>query len=154
MGRWKNGTMGVGIVATCLLASSSAMLGQGQYSEVTAKDVVALQLNHYFTADKKGHQPEFTWTFTKYEFAIRAGEGGIPADLMKRLLPPGAKAIEIRGKWSLASNPGQITFSDILGTDASGGEVLGNKETKYHIYRTAPTVVRIGEPQYVFGVGL
>jgi len=82
---------------------------------------------------------------------VRAGDCGIPVDLMKRLLPAGAKAVEIRGKWKLAS--GQIVFTDVLASDVSGGEVLGNKEAIYHICRTAPTVVRIGEPQYVFGVG-
>ena len=56
------------VVAFALAAGTTcgeAAWGQGQYSAVTAEDVVALELNHYFTADKKGHQRDFKWKFTK-----------------------------------------------------------------------------------------
>lgn len=141
------------IMVAFVLALARSSPGQGQYRAVTADDVVQLTLNHYFTPDNKGHDLDFAWTFTKEEFVVKAGKGPIPADLMKRLLPAGAKAVEIRGKWKIIAEEGQIAFTDILATDASGGDVLGNKAAKYRIYRTAPTVVRIGEPQYVFGMG-
>jgi hypothetical protein len=34
------------------------------------------------------------------------------------------------------------------------GERAGRKNVSLVIYRTAPTVIRIGDPQFVFGVGL
>jgi hypothetical protein len=148
----RNGVLA--IAAGLLLAGGGRANAQGQYREVTAEDVLASQLNHYFSADKKSHQPDFTWSFTKDEFILKAGAGAIPADLVKRLLPAGVKADEIRGKWKLISQDGRhLVLTDILATDSSGGEVLGNKEAKLIIYRTAPTVVRIGDPQYVFGIG-
>ena len=146
------GRLGVLAFAAGVLVGSGRADAQGQYREVTAEDVLALKLNHYFTPDNKGHEPDFAWSFTKDEFVLKSAAGAIPADLVKRLLPAGAKADEIRGKWKLA-NSRQLVLTDILATDSSGGEVLGNKEAKLIIYRTAPTVVRIGDPQYVFGIG-
>ena len=154
---WRPTCMRIGVLAIVtglLLASGSRADAQGQYREVTAEDVLAIQLNHYFTPDRKAHWPDFAWSFTKDEFVLKAGTGAIPADLVKRLLPAGSKADEIRGKWKLLFQEGRfLVLTDILGTDASGGEVLGNKEAKLIIYRTAPDVIRIGDPQHVFGVG-
>lgn len=140
-------------VASLLLAAASPALAQGNYREVTAEDVAALQLNHYFTPDNKGHQPDFEWSFTKDGFVLKAAAGPIPADLAQRLLPAGTKAAEIRGRWKLIRESGvQLVLTEIVATDKAGEEVLGRKEIKLPIYRTAPTVIRIGEPQYVFGV--
>jgi hypothetical protein len=141
------------VVASVLIAPCNSAFAQGNYSEVTAEDVVALQLNHYFTPDKKGHQPDFDWSFTKDEFVVKSAAGAIPADLVQRLMPAETKATEIRGQWKLAREGGvQLVLTKIVGTDQAGEEVLGLKEAKFRIYRTAPTVIRIGEPQYVFGL--
>jgi hypothetical protein len=150
--RQQFGQLAVLAIAAWLLVGTGRANAQGQYREVTAEDVLALKLNHYFTPDNKAHDPDFAWSFAKDEFVLKSAAGAIPADLVKRLLPAGSKAVEIRGKWQLA-NSRQLVLTDILATDKSGGEVLGNKDAKLPIYRTAPTVVRIGEPQYVFAVG-
>jgi hypothetical protein len=142
----------IALLAWPWLASFAS--AQGNYSAVTAEDVVLLELNHYFTPDRKSHKPDFEWSFTKDEFVIKAAAGAIPADLRERLLPAGGKAEEVRGKWKIAYESGvKLVLTEIVGTDRVGEEVLGRKESRLPIYRTAPDVVRIGEPQYVFGVG-
>jgi hypothetical protein len=136
------------LAAGWLLAAGERADAQGKYAEVTDADVVALKLNHYFGADKKGRDRDFEWTFTKTEFVVKKGKGAIPADLMERLLPAGAAADEIRGKWKLEGKDGK----KLVLTEIKAGDTAGKKDVSLVIYRTAPTVVRIGNPQYVFGV--
>jgi hypothetical protein len=135
------------ILGSFLLLGLGHMDAQGRYSPVTEADVVKLQFNHYFTPDNKGHDPDFEWTFTEKEFVLKKGKGAIPKDLLEKLLPKDVTADEIRGKWKLEAENGKLVFSDI-----KAAEKEGNKDVKFRIYRTAPTVIRIGEPQYVFGV--
>jgi len=122
---------------------------QGQYSSVSEANVADLTLNHYFTPDKKSHKPDFEWTFTKTEFVLKKGKGAIPADLVEKLLPNGATADEIRGQWKVAEKEGQR----LVLTKIKAADKAGNKDVSLSIYKTAPTVVRIGDPQYVFGIG-
>jgi hypothetical protein len=136
------------VMASLALLALGAQAAQGQYSPVTKAEVTALALNHYFTPDNKSHRPDFAWTFTQTEFVIKKGKGAIPADLHDRLLPEGTTADEIRGKWSLAGKDGQ----KLVLTGIKAGDNSGKKEVSLTIYKTAPTVVRIGEPQYVFGL--
>jgi hypothetical protein len=141
------------VIAVGLWFVTAAGMVQGQYEAVTEADIPKLQLSHYFTPDKKGHMADFAWTFTKDEFVVAKGTAAIPADLLKRLVPTGTAAEEIRGKWKLESKGSvQLVLTDILVSDDKGGETLGNREAKLVIYRTAPTVVRIGEVQYVFAI--
>jgi hypothetical protein len=131
------------------LAVSLGIATQGQFPPVTEANVIALKLSHYFTPDRKHHQPDFEWTFTKTEFVIKKGKGQIPADLVQKLLPAGASADEIRGKWQLQGQEGQR----LVLTDIKAGVQAGKKDVSLSIYKTGGTVVRIGEPQYVFSVG-
>jgi hypothetical protein len=131
------------ILATC----SAPALAQGRYTPVTEAQVADLKLNHYFTADGKGHQPDFEWTFTKDEFVVKKGTGQVPADLIGKLLPDGKSSDEIRGKWKLGTKSGELVLSDI-----KSGEKPGHASVTLPIVKTAPTVVRIGEPQYVFAL--
>jgi hypothetical protein len=76
----------------------------------------------------------------------------IPADLRQRLFPadkaPTADdAAEIRGRWTLDSKKGTLIL-----TEVAADKLAGRKSVKLPIYRTAPTVVRIGEVQYVFSL--
>jgi hypothetical protein len=137
------------VVGGLLFVGSAPLYGQGKYTPVTDEEVVALKLNHYFTPDKKAHDPDFEWSFTKTEFVLKKGKGAIPADLMEKLLPADATADEIRGKWKLESKEGQR----LVLTEIKSGDKAGKKEASLVIYKTAPTVVRIGEVQYVFGIG-
>jgi hypothetical protein len=130
--------------------SAEHLSAQGQYAPVTAADVVALKLNHYFTPDNQAHQPDFEWTFTETEFALKKKQGDLPADLLRRMLPDSQTAAEIRGKWKLVDRNGL----HLVLTEIKAGDRTGNKAAFFPIYKTAPTVVRIGEPQYVFGIGL
>ncbi len=137
------------IASSLLFVSAGHVDAQGQYSPVTDADVISLKLNHYFTLDKKSHDPDFEWTFTKTEFVLKKGKNAIPGDLLKKLLPAGTAAEEIRGKWKLQDKDGQ----QLVLTEIKAGEKAGNKDVSLIIAKTAPTVVRIGETQYVFGVG-
>jgi hypothetical protein len=121
------------------------MSPQGEYSEVTDAEVISMKLNHYFTADKKSHKPDFVWKFTKEGFVLKDGDGKIPAYLAEKLLPDGLKANEIKGKWKL--DKGNLVLSSIT---AGGQDIL--KDAKVTIYKTAPTVIRIGEVQHVFAI--
>lgn len=128
----------------------ASVAAQGQYSAVTTDDVVALKFNHYFRPNNKALEPDFEWTFTPTEFVMKRAAGPIPDDLQKRLLPAGRSADEIRGRWKLVDRDGQ----QLVLTEIKAGEQPGNKVVILVIYKTAPTVVRIGEPQYVFGIGM
>ena len=133
-------------LVVAILALAGAANGQGKFTPVTAEDVPTLKLNHYFTTDKKGGRTaDFEWSFTKGTFTIKKGKTGIPADLIGKLLPEKATADEITGKWTVEA--GQLVLTDIKAGDAKGKESV-----KLPIYRTAPTVIRIGEPQYVFAI--
>lgn len=134
----------IGLLLVASAAVADPVPGKG-YPPVTADDVPLLKLNHYFTPDNKGHDRDFAWTFTKDGFTVKKDKGAIPADLLKKLLPDGATADEITGKWKVEN--GTITFTGI-----KAGDKAGREKASYSIYRTAPTVVRIGEPQYVFAV--
>jgi len=136
---------GVAVVAVSLAAIEAP--AQGRYEPVTEDDVQLIKLNHYFSADKKHHDPDFEWTFTKGEFRIRKGMGEIPVDLRKLLLPEGVLAAEIRGKWKIDAEKSQLVLTGI-----KHGKQDGRKEVRLPIYRTAPTVIRIGDPQHVFSV--
>lgn len=141
-------TLAIGV--STFTASAAA---QGNYSAVTAENVVALKLNHYFTPDKKGHAADFEWTFTADEFAIKKADGPIPADLREWMVGKGAKVDEIRGKWRLEAKDGvHIVFFEIK-ADGKPIPKTAMNGIRRSIYKTAPTVVRIGQPQYVFGIG-
>lgn len=132
-------------VVSLLGGPLAGLRAQGDYAPVTEADVVKLKLNHYFTVDRKASSPDFAWTFTKTEFVLKKAAGEIPADLQSRLLPAGTTGEEIRGKW-------KVDAGKLILTDIRAGEAAGVKEVILPIYRTAPTVVRIGDVQYVFGV--
>jgi hypothetical protein len=144
----------VGLAAVgCLAANPTSTLAQGDYAPVTAKDVVAMKLNHYFTADKKSHVPDFEWTFTEKEFVIKKGKGPIPADLLEQLLPKDMKADEIRGEWKIDKKDPLLVLTKIkVGGEKEKKKKEGLKEAVFPIYRSAPIVIRIGEPQFVFGL--
>lgn len=135
------------LLTVCVLLGCASLALAQPYAPVTEKDIPQLQLNHYFTPDNKSFMKDFEWTFTKADFVIKKGKAAIPGELLKRLLADGTKADEIRGKWQL--DKGDIVLKNL---EADGKAVKG--EARYRIYRTAPTVIRLGEPQYVFGVGL
>ena len=136
------------LVISLLFLAPGRVSAQGQYSPVTESDMAVLKLNHYFTPDDRPHEVDFQWTFTKTEFVIKKGTGAIPADLRRQLLPKGATADEIRGQWTLTEKGDKR----LLLSGIKAGDQDGNKDVSLRIYKTAPTVVRIGEPQYVFGI--
>lgn len=137
------------VISSLQLVAVNHVRAQGQFSPVSEADVVALSLNHYFTPDDKSHEADFEWTFTKTDFVVKKGKGAIPADIIEKLLSKGATANEIRGKWKLADKGGRR----LVLTEIKAGDLAGSKEVNLSIYKTAPSVVRIGEPQYVFGIG-
>lgn len=137
------------IAAAVLVLTAAYAAAQGDYTPLTDDEVTGLRFNHYFTADKRHHAADFLWKFTKGEFVIQKGKGAVPAELCKKLSVPG-DAVQISGKWRLAGESGQeLVLSEI----AVGGKVKMHS-VRLPIYKTAPTVVRIGEPQYVFALGL
>lgn len=118
---------------------------QGTYHPVNSEDVVAMKFNHYFKIDQTHHEADFEWSFCRDEFVIKNGRQAIPADLCERLLPNATRSDEIRGTW-------RVKDGRLFLTDIKYGDKVGNKIVELVIYRTAPTVIRIGEPQYVFAV--
>lgn len=114
------------------------------YQAVTAEDMPKFKLNHYFNKENKSTLLDFDWTFDKDgTFKMEAKEA-LPVHLRELLLSKDSKAKALTGKWAIAN--GEITFTEIKAGDEKGVE-----KAKMHVYRTAPTVIRIGEPQYVFG---
>jgi hypothetical protein len=137
------------VVSSLLFVALGSVRAQGNYSPVNETNIVNLTFNHYFTPDKKSHAADFEWTFTEKEFVLKKGTGAIPMDLLEKMLPKGSKADEIRGKWKLVNKDGQ----QLVLTEIKAGDTSGNKDVCLIIYKTAPTVVRIGKVQYVFGIG-
>lgn len=141
----------LGIAATfAFLFAWPGVLAQAgfDYAKVTAEDMLALQFNHYFSVDRKGHEADFEWSFTQKGFAMKEAKGPIADYLTKTLALDAEKVKRVEGKWKLVtkSNGGQaIVFTDIK----ADGKPVAN-EVEMSIYRTAPTVIRIGEPQHVF----
>jgi hypothetical protein len=141
--------MGKGFILVGLMVLwSGRLVAQGEYAPVVEADVISMKLNHYFGSDKKSLDSGFKWEFIKSEFVVRKDTGKIPADLWEKLLGASTSADEIRGRWKLDSKAGQLVLSDIR-----AGDQRGKKEVRLPIYRTAPTVIRVGDPQYVFAVG-
>lgn len=130
-----------------LLGFSALCVAQGNYAPVTKNDVVTMKLNHYFSKDNRPHDGDFLWSFADTGFVLKPGKGAIPADLIEKLLPEGTEATEITGKWSLDAEKGEIVFTEI-----QAGDFAGREDVRCSIYRTAPTVIRLGKPQYVFAV--
>lgn len=131
----------------CLLFVSTLCAAQGKYAPVTNDDVVTMKLHHYFNKDKKSRERDFEWTFADTGFVIKPGSGAIPEDLVEKLLPEGTEAKEITGKWSIDSKTGEIVFTEIR-----AGDFAGRENVRCPLYRTAPTVIRLGDPQYVFAL--
>ncbi len=128
-----------------VFAFANPAKAQGNFA-VTEADIPRLKLNHYFTPDKKSHDADFEWTFTKTSFTIKKGTGPIPAHVVSKLLPEGATADEITGDWTLKE--GQLHLSKIR----AGGKD-GKKQVALPVFKTAPSVVRLGDPdQLVFEV--
>ena len=136
---------GILLIVAAVAGVQSIASAQGKYAEVTRDDVLAMKLNHYFTPDKRGRQTDFEWRFSADGFVIRKTKGAIPDDLAQKFLGEAPAADEIQGKWRVDN--GRIVFTDI-----KAGDQKGRDEVKLRVYRTAPTVIRLGEPQYVFEV--
>jgi hypothetical protein len=112
---------------------------------VVNADIPALTLNHYFTREGKARFDVFSWTFTETRFTVRPGKGSVADELVERLLPAGAAAEVIEGRWALEDSPGG---GQSLGLTGDGRP--GRERAEYAIYRTGGTVIRLGEPHYVF----
>jgi hypothetical protein len=138
-----------GLLAWGLTFPGTGFAWAQPYPLVSEANVVNLKLNHYFTLDKRPHAPDFEWAFTKTTFVLKKGTGAIPPSLTEQLLGKGATADEIRGTWKLAGSGGQ----QLVLTDITAGEKIGKAEVALTISKTAPSVVRIGDPQYVFAIG-
>lgn len=130
-----------------ITAPGTPLHAQGAYAPVTEADVREMKLNHYFSADKRSHEPDFEWRFFPEEFVLKSARGPIPKDLLEKLLLNGAAGEEIRGKWRLDSKRG-----DLVLTDLKAGNKAARMNVAFPIYRTAPTVIRVGQPQYVFAL--
>jgi hypothetical protein len=134
--------------AACVLATSCVAGQPGRLGAVSKSDIPSLKLNHYFTRDGKAHFDVFSWTFTETRFALRPGKGPIADELLNRLLVDKATPKVIEGRWALkdSGRGGQVLEL----TEIQGDGKPGREQAEYAIYRTGGTVIRLGEPQYVF----
>jgi hypothetical protein len=114
---------------------------------VAEGDITAMKLDHYYGPDKRLREADFTRSFEKEAFTLKKGKANIPADLVEKLLPEGAAADEIGGRWALRDGR-------LLLTEVRAGKQEGRKEVSLSVYKTAAEVVRIGygAPQYVFAI--
>lgn len=139
------------LVLLITAVSSCPLLSQiragGNYPSVSADMILRLRLDHYETADGKLHGADFEWRFFHDEFVVKKGKTAIPPDLLSKLLPKNSAADEIRGHWKLG-NGGR----DLILTEIKVGEREGQKKVILSIERTGTGVVRVGDPEYVFGV--
>jgi hypothetical protein len=94
------------LFALVALVPASPLAAQGEYSPITADEVVKMKFIHYYP-DKKFREADFEWSFTKTEFVVKKGKGPIPADLLGQLLPDGKAADEVRGKWAFDPKRGR-----------------------------------------------
>jgi len=138
----------IGLVSTALWHAAA----QVRYEPVVDADVVGMRAVHWFTADAKHQQAQFEWSFFDSDFHLKDGLGPIPAEVVSKLLPPGATAEEIRGKWKLTQPDGE-TGQRLVLTDIRAGDVSGRKEVQLPIKRTAAGVICVGEPESVFAQG-
>lgn len=134
-------------IALIAISIPTVAIAQGRYTPVTDENILALKLNHYFTPDQKSHDADFQWSFTKDEFILKKGKGPIPKDLLQKLIDPEESPDEITGKWKLDEKNNKLILTEI-----KFGKKAGKKECTLTIYKTAPSVIRIGEPQYVFAI--
>jgi hypothetical protein len=133
------------LFALVALVPASPLAAQGEYSPITADEVVKMKFIHYYP-DKKFREADFEWSFTKTEFVVKKGKGPIPADLLGQLLPDGKAADEVRGKWAFDPKRGLVL------TEIKAGDVAGKKEVTVVLFKTAPTIIRTGGTQYVFSL--
>jgi hypothetical protein len=135
----------VRFVVVVLLGSAVVSPAQGDFP-VREADITAMKFLHYYGPDRKFREADFVITFTKDTFTLKKGKAAIPADLLNQLLPKGETADEVAGKWTLKG--GKLMLTEIR-----AGKKEGLKEASLGVYKTAPTVLRIGSvPQYVFAV--
>ena len=132
---------------TALVLAAPA-LGQGNFP-IKEADIRAMQLLQYFGPDRKPHGADITWAFEKETFTLKRGTADIPVDLLAQLLPDEVartNPAEVTGSWALRD--GRLVLTKI-----KAGDKDGRAEVTFSPYKTAPTVVRIGNlPQYVFAV--
>jgi hypothetical protein len=140
--RWK-----AVLVAALFGAFAAAPCFAQRSFTVGESDISSMELKYYYLSDKVSHDADFTWSFKKDTFTVKKGNVKIPSELSEKLLPERTTDNEITGKWALKNG-------ELLLTEIKGGDKKGRKEVKLSIYKTAPTVVRIGydAPQYVFVV--
>lgn len=131
------------VIAACVISARLAP-AQGAYNPVTGPDLAGADFNHYFNDNKKVvTPPDFSWTFSATDLVIKAGKGLLPADLTRQLAAGRKDVKTIEATWKVENGSLLISVTAIDGNPASG-------EASFRAYRTAPTVIRIGEQQYVF----
>lgn len=137
------------LVVGCLLAAGSCEHASLVAVPVTEAEVANLKMDHYFTPDRKRHDADFEWTFTKTGFVLKKARGPIPADLLGELLSRNTPADEIRGVWRLHKD------GSLILTGIKAGEERGKEDATLLLYKSASAIARmdIGESQYVFIVG-
>ncbi len=132
------------VVATVILAGCTAGHAQGNYAPVTTKDLVEAKFNHYYGANRKAVMPpDFSWNFTATNLVIKTAQGSIAPDLIERLAAGKNEVKTIEAEWKVEH--GELVISRIK-VDGQPTRTLA----KLPAFRTAPTLIRIGERQYVF----
>jgi len=83
------------------------------------------------------------WTFTADRFAVEAGEGALPADLVDRLLGDGAPRARIEGAWRLDEGAAELVLTGI-----SSGERKGRERVVLPIRPAGTVRCDLGDRQY------
>jgi len=119
----------------------------GNLPAVTPDQLIRLKLERYYTADGKEHVADFEWRFTPDEFVLKRGAAAIPVDLRKKLFFHDPVPDEIRGKWTLKNGGGELVLTEI-----KAGLQSGVDKVTLSIQQTGIGVIRVGDPEYVFGL--
>lgn len=135
------------LTALALVVATGTVRAQGHYAPVADSDLIGASFNHYYDANMKAViPPDFSWTFTATNLVIKLGKGPIPADLLQQLAA-GAKDVKtIVAGWKVEAGQLVITGPTVDGEPR-------RTMVKLPVNRTAPTVIRIGQHQYVFSPG-
>lgn len=134
----------------CAASNPTGEFQPGRYSPVAKADLPAMKFAYYFDVNDKHHEADFTWTFTTDKFKIASKKGPVAAEILKKIKATAKAPKTIEGKWFLETSPQGGTTLSL--TDMRVDDMPFSGKATYNIYRTAPTVIRIGEPQYVFGL--
>ena len=127
------------------LAIGQVRAAEGEFPPVQPGALKGASFNFYYGPDNKAvFSPGFTWTFSTAKTTITAGKHPIAADILEHLAAGGKKVHRIEADWHISGN--HYLILSRVKIDGHTNRATWSLPLGY----TAPTLIRIGEHQYVF----